>query len=174
METEKPRESQQTSTKLGPPQGASKYQLFLPDSEMASKIGRENMFPEDTVDAHSTEDSLAVVNPGALVAEAILERGHQAKPDAKLAPEVRLSRRGSQRVSFGPAATEDEDEMKKRTKTIYYGRDRSKSRTRLKDVPKDQQAVGKQQQGATAASSARQRRDKSTNRYNEAEVMMNL
>ena len=173
METAKPRESQQ-SHKLGPPQGASKYQLFLPDSEMASKIGRENMFPEDAVDAHSTEDSLAVVNPGALVAEAILERGHQAKPDAKLAPEVRLSRRGSQRVSFGPAATEDEDEMKKRTKTIYYGRDRSKSRTRLKDVPKDQQAVGKQQQRGATAASARQRRDKSTNRYNEAEVMMNL
>jgi len=64
--------------------------------------------------------------------------------------------------------------MKKRTKTIYYGRDRSKSRTRLKDVPKDQQAVGKQQQRGATAASARQRRDKSTNRYNEAEVMMNL
>merc|ERR1719205_525552 len=129
------------------------------------------MFPEDAVDAHSTEDSLAVVNPGALVAEAILER---TKPDAKLAPEVRLSRRGSQRVSFRPAATEDEDEMKKRTKTIYCGRDRSKSRTRLKDVPKDQQAVGKQQQRGATVASARQRRDKSTNRYNEAEVMKNL
>ena len=164
METAKPRESH----KLGPPQGASKYQLFLPDSEMASQIGRENMFPEDALDAHSTEDSLAVVNPGALVAEAILEI-KEAKPDAKLAPEVRLSRRGSQRVSFRP---EDEDEMKKRTKTIYYGRDRSKSRTRLKDVPKDQQAMGKQR-GATVAG-ARQRRDKSTNRYNEAEVMKNL
>ena len=183
METAKPRESQQ-SHKLGPPQGASKYQLFLPDSEMASKIGRENMFPEDAVDAHSTEESLAVVNPGALVAEAMLEIKESKPAAAKLASqEVRLSRRGSQRVSFRPAAAgEDEDEMKKRTKTIYYGRDRSKSRTRLKDVPKvnskdvpkDQQAA-KQQRGATAvANNARQRRDKSTNRYNEAEVMKNL
>ena len=169
METAKPRESQ----KLGPPQGASKYQLFLPDSEMASKIGRENMFPEDASDAHPTEESLAVVNPGALVAEAILEI-KEAKPAGKLASEARLSRRGSQRVSFRPAAAgEEEDEMKKRTKTIYYGRDRSKSRTRLKDVPKDQQAAAGKQRGATVAN-ARQRRDKSTNRYNEAEVMKNL
>jgi len=143
---------------------------------MASKIGRENMFP-DPADINSTEEeSLAVVNPGALVAEAIQEI-KEARPAGKLASEARLSRRGSQRVSFRPVSSadrgEEEDETKRKTKTIYYGRDRSKSKTRLKDVPKDQQPK-KEQRGTTVSNNARQRRDKSTNRYNEAEVMKNL
>jgi len=166
METAKATE---TKNKLGStPQGASKYQLFLPDSKMASKIGQENMFPDDSSEASNNSEQISVVNPKAVVAEVMAEIKDTKPPIPKVAPEVRVGRRGSQRVvSFKP---EDEDEKRSKPKTIYYGRDRSKSRTRLKDVPKEAE---KQQRGATAPS-ARQRRDKSTQRYNEAEVMKNL
>ena len=155
----------------GTPQGPSNYQLFLPDSEMASKIGQETMFPEDTVVASA--ESLSVVNPGALLAEVMLEMTESKPPLPRIAPEVRVARRGSQRVSFQP---EKDDEQTKRIKTIYYGRDRSKNRTRLKDVPKDTpKEITKEvpkQRGVVAERPPR--RDKSSNRYNEAEIMEKL
>ena len=178
------------SNKLSPPQGAATYQLFLPDSEMASKIGQETMFPEDPSCPASITEALSVVNPEALVAE-VMQEIKEAKPStARVAPETRVTRRGSNRVvSFRP---EDKDDPKKQIKTIYYGRDRSKSRNRLKDVPKDlpkQRGATVQQQREAASASrlaqrseslrepdlgARRRRDNRPSQFNEEKIIANL
>jgi len=135
----------------------SNFLLFLPDRKLAPKIGQEDIFPENTEEFH--ESDLSMVNPEALVAEVLSEIKDQTQPAQveKASKDKRVKfERGA---SINRAPEKDEiNEPKKRVKTIYYGRDRSKSRSRLKEVE----------------TGAKVRRDRSASRYNEAEVMHNL
>ena len=114
------------------------FLLFLPDRKLAPKIGQEEL-----------PDSTETFNPNAVVAEVISEIKEQTS---------------EKRVTFSTNTEADcedleETQRKAKVKTIYYGRDRSKSRTRLKDVE-----TGKRVR----------RRDRSASCYNEAEIMRNL
>ena len=114
--------------------------LFLPDRKYAAQIGQEE-FPE-TPDAN-TED-INLLNSAAVVAEVLQEIKEQTQ---------------EKKVTFNQPHPEDSPK-KQKVRTIYYGRDRSKSRTRLKDV----------ETGARI----RRQRDRSASCYNEAEVIRNL
>jgi len=136
----------------------SNFLLFLPDRKLATRIGQEDIFPENT--AEFEESDLNMVNPEAVVAEVLLEIKDQTQPTIQ---EKVTKDKKVKFVERGATATkvqekEDINETKKKVKTIYYGRDRSKSRTRLKEV----------QTGAKV------RRDRSASRYNEVEIMQNL
>ena len=129
---------------------SSNFLLFLPDRKFAAKIGQEELPLPDNVPT----SELDVINPDAVVAEVISEIKEQTE----------VQQPAERRVTFNTnVELEDEDaeesQRKQKVKTIYYGRDRSKSRTRLKDVE-----TGKKIR----------RRDRSASSYNEAEVMRNL
>ena len=112
------------------------FLLFLPDRKLASKIGQEEL-----------PDITETFNPDAVVAEVISEIKEQTS---------------EKKVTFSTdleGEDPEESQRKLKVKTIYYGRDRSKSRTRLKDVE-----TGKRVR----------RRDRSASCYNEAEIMKNL
>ena len=135
----------------------SNFLLYLPDRKLATKIGQEDIFPENSPE--NDESDLNVVNPEAVVAEVLLEIKDHTQPinQEKNTKDKRVTfERGA--VSTRVQEKEEINESKKKVKTIYYGRDRSKSRTRLKEV----------QTGAKV------RRDRSASRYNEVEIMQNL
>ena len=135
----------------------SNFLLFLPDRKLATKIGQEDIFPDN--DEENEESDLNVVNPEAVVAEVLLEIKDQTNPTSqeKSTKDKRVTfERGA--VASKVYEKEETNDTKKRVKTIYYGRDRSKSRTRLKEVE----------------TGGKVRRDRSASRYNEAEIMHNL
>ena len=120
----------------------SNFLLFLPDRKYAAQIGQEE-FPAENDNNTSTD--LDLLNSDAVVAEVLQEIKDQTE---------------EKKVTFEDQPDQDQDSPKKqRVRTIYYGRDRSKSRTRLKDVETGKRA---------------RRRDRSASCYNEAEVMRNL
>ena len=131
--------------------------LFLPDRKLATKIGQENIFPENTLEYE--ESDLNMVNPEAVVAEIL----HEIKDQTQTKCLEKSTRERKVKFELGTIVSKDQgseelNEPKKKVKTIYYGRDRSKSRTRLKEV----------QTGVKV------RRNRSASRYNEAEIMQNL
>ena len=109
----------------------SNYLLFLPDPETATLIGQEDF---------EGSNEGAIINPDLIVNEVLHEINDINDKQAK-------------HVSF----SEDSPLLKpkQKVKTIYYGRDRSKSKQRLKDLH----------------SSSRKR---SPSRHNEQEIMENL
>ena len=129
---------------------SSNFLLFLPDRKFAPKIGQEELPQPDNVPT----SELKVINPDAVVAEVISE----IKEQTEVPPPVDKRVTFSSKIEMNEEDTE-ESGRKQKVKTIYYGRDRSKSRTRLKDVE-----TGKRLR----------RRDRSASSYNEAEVMRNL
>jgi len=136
----------------------SNFLLFLPDRKLATKIGQEDIFPENSPEFD--ESDLNMVNPEAVVAEVLLEIKDQTQSkmlEKYPAKDKKVTFERGAIVSKVPEQ-EEVSESKKRVKTIYYGRDRSKSRTRLKEV----------QTGVKV------RRDRSKSRYNESEIMQNL
>lgn len=135
----------------------SNFLLFLPDRKLATRIGQEDIFPENSPEFD--ESDLNMVNPEAVVAEVLLEIKDQTQ-SMNLEKTTKDKKVTFERGAIATKVPEKEEtnEPKKRVKTIYYGRDRSKSRTRLKEV----------QTGAKV------RRDRSASRYNEAEIMHNL
>eukprot|EP00092_Neocalanus_flemingeri_P012289 GFUD01013247.1.p1 GENE.GFUD01013247.1~~GFUD01013247.1.p1 ORF type:complete len:537 (+),score=89.24 GFUD01013247.1:130-1611(+) len=135
----------------------SNFLLFLPDRKLATKIGQEDIFPENSPEFD--ESMNLMVNPEAVVAEVLLEIKDQTQSTSldKSSKDKKVTfERGA--IVSRIQEQEEINDSKKRVKTIYYGRDRSKSRTRLKEV----------QTGAKV------RKDRSASRYNEAEIMHNL
>ena len=106
-----------------------------------SEIGQEE-FPEIT---DADPEDINLLNSDAVVAEVLQEIKEQTQ---------------EKKVTFTQPEPEGDSPKKQKVRTIYYGRDRSKSRTRLKDV----------ETGARV----RRQRDRSASCYNEAEVIRNL
>ena len=116
------------------------FLLFLPDPETVERLGQEELNSE-----------VGAVNPGHLVAELLQEMRINSIP--LVTPE-----QDRREVAFLSEANDRGSESSRpsrhqKVKTLYYGRDRSKSRARLKDVPLGRNA---------------------SFRTNEAEVMRNL
>ena len=111
----------------------SNFLLFLPDRKMATKIGQEDIFPENSPEFDESDQNM--VNPEAVVAEVLLEIKDQtqSKNSEKSTKDKKVTFERGAIVSKGQEQ-EEINETKKTVKTIYYGRDRSKSRTRLKEV----------------------------------------
>ena len=122
------------------PNNPSNFLLFLPDRKYATQIGQEQ-FPEEN---DNNNVDLNLLNSRAVRAEVIQEIKEQTE---------------EKKVTFDTAADNEDSPKKQRVRTIYYGRDRSKSRTRLKDV----------ETGAKM-----RRRDRSASCYSDAEVIKNL
>ena len=96
----------------------SNFLLFLPDRKYAPKIGQEEFPSETDNNSNETRADLNLLNPEAVVGEVLQEIKAEEK-----------------RVTFDtPDQESEESPRKQRVRTIYYGRDRSKSRTRLKVV----------------------------------------
>ena len=141
----------------------SNFLLFLPDRKLAPKIGQEDIFPDSSTEETAGSD-ITIMNPEAVVAEVL----HEIKDQTCAMPD----KPGDKRVTFerGAVASRGSEDLtasgkKKTVKTVYYGRDRSKSRTRLKAV----ETGGKARRGPrdrSASCGAAGRR--------EAEVMANL
>ena len=104
--------------------------LFLPDRKYAPKIGHlgQDEFPvaepepdKDDVKGGSKPPltDLSLLNPDVVVAEVLQEIKDQTE---------------EKKVTFAEEPEVEDSPKKQRVRTIYYGRDRSKSRTRLKDV----------------------------------------
>ena len=104
--------------------------LFLPDRKYAPQIGHlgQEEFPVAEPEPDKDDDKggskppvtdLSLLNPDVVVAEVLQEIKDQTE---------------EKKVTFAQEPEVEESPKKQRVRTIYYGRDRSKSRTRLKDV----------------------------------------
>ena len=98
------------------------FLLFLPDPETVDRLGQEALHPEVGV----------VVDAGHLVAELIQEMRDSSSSQLSKAVQQQHDRR---EVAFQPENSIIRPSRQQKVKTIYYGRDRSKSRARLKDIP---------------------------------------
>lgn len=128
--------------------------LFLPDRKYAPQIGHlgQEEFPlaepepdkdDDKAGSKPPLTDLSLLNPDVVVAEVLQEIKDQTE---------------EKKVKFAEEPEVEDSPKKQRVRTIYYGRDRSKSRTRLKDVE-------------TGARRKARARDSSVS---EVEVMRNL
>ena len=108
----------------------SNFLLFLPDRKYAPQIGHlgQDEFPvaepEPSKDDHKDESKplasdLSLLNPDVVVAEVLQEIKDQTE---------------EKKVTFAEEPEIEDSPKKRRVRTVYYGRDRSKSRNRLKDV----------------------------------------
>ena len=104
--------------------------LFLPDRKYAPQIGHlgQEEFPVAEPEPNKDDDKaaskppltdLSLLNPDVVVAEVLQEIKDQTE---------------EKKVTFAEEPEVEDSPKKQRVRTIYYGRDRSKSRTRLKDV----------------------------------------
>ena len=104
--------------------------LFLPDRKYAPQIGHlgQEEFPLAEPEPSKDDDKAAskppltdlnLLNPDVVVAEVLQEIKDQTE---------------EKKVTFAEEPEVEDSPKKQRVRTIYYGRDRSKSRTRLKDV----------------------------------------
>ena len=118
----------------------SNYLLFLPDPETVSLLGQEDI---------EGNAGVKVVNPTFVVDEVLQEMKYSRALDKRNSQQER-------QVSF--AEDSSLQRVKPKIKTIYYGRDRSKSRQRLKDVH----------------SEINTKQHRSPSRHNEREVINNL
>ena len=129
----------------------SNFLLFLPDQEQAGLIGQMDI--EGNTDVN-------VVNPSLVVDEVLQEIS-----DDKIVEDIVSNHKDFLRVQEAEVKrqvsfSEDVQKPKSKVKTIYYGRDRSKSRQRLKDAHLD--------------NNSKPRRNRSASRHNEAEILNNL
>ena len=135
-----------------PEETPANFLLFLPDPEQAGLIGQMDIEGNTEVN---------FVNPSLVVDEVLQEiSDYNTVEEITTVNPALLSIQDTvkRQVSF----SEDlpEQRQKQKVKTIYYGRDRSKSKQRLKDVHSE--IHGKP------------RRNRSASRHNEAEILNNL